>query len=150
VQKIIVGVDGSDSSRSALRWAVDEARLRGARIVALYAWEPPLSLPDATLVPEVDLVTVVTDSHEAALQLVTTVVEEVVGDDPDQTVTPVAVEGEAAPALIDAARNADLLVVGSRGLGGFRALLLGSVSQECAHHAPCPVLIHRAPGPPTG
>lgn len=143
MQKIVVGIDGSDASKNALRWAVDEGRLRDARVVALHAWETPLPSPDATPVPQLDLAALVTQTHEAALELVTSVVEEVAGGDQSQSVTPVAVEGAAASALIEAARDADLLVVGSRGLGGFGALLLGSVSQECAHHAPCPVLIHR-------
>jgi nucleotide-binding universal stress UspA family protein len=144
MEKIVVGIDGSEASKNALRWAVDEARLRNARVVALHAWETPIASPDATPVQQLDVVTAVTESHDAASQLATEVVEEVVGDDPDQIVTPLVVEGPAAAALIDAARDADLLVVGSRGLGDFGALLLGSVSQECAHHAPCPVLIHRS------
>lgn len=143
MDRIVVGVDGSDGSKTALRWAVDEARLHGARVVALYAWDVPVVPSDVTPVPQLDLVTLVTQRHESALELVTSVVDEVVGDDTSVTVEPVAVEGPAASALIDAARAADLLVVGSRGLGGFAALVLGSVSQQCAQHAPCPVLIHR-------
>ncbi|HMB18498.1 MAG TPA: universal stress protein [Gaiellaceae bacterium] len=68
----------------------------------------------------------------------------VVGDDTSVTVELAAVEASPANALIDAAREADLVVVGSRGLGGFRALVLGSVSHQVAQHAPCPVVIHRA------
>jgi nucleotide-binding universal stress UspA family protein len=144
MKKIVVGIDGSEASKNALRWAVDEARLRDAQVVALHAWETPIASPDATPAQSLDVVTAVTESHEAASQLVTEIVEEVVGDDPNQTVTPLAVEGAAAATLLDAARDAGLLVVGSRGLGDFGALLLGSVSQECAQHAPCPVLIHRS------
>jgi nucleotide-binding universal stress UspA family protein len=71
-------------------------------------------------------------------------VSEVAGPDPEVEVETVAVHGSAAHSLVEAAANADLLVVGSRGHGGFAGLLLGSVSQQCAHHAPCPVVIVRA------
>jgi nucleotide-binding universal stress UspA family protein len=143
MQKIVAGVDGSDGSREALRWAVDEGRLRGARVVALHAWELPLAPAAVSPAPRLDLVGAVTELHERALQLVTALVEEVAGGDSTIAVEPVALEGPAAPALIDAARDADLLVVGSRGHGGFTGLLLGSVSQQCVHHAPCPVVVHR-------
>jgi nucleotide-binding universal stress UspA family protein len=77
---------------------------------------------------------------------VTESVKRVVVDDSTVTVTPLAVERPAADVLVDAARDADLLVVGSRALGGLGALLLRSVSQHCAQHAPCPVMIHRRGG----
>lgn len=143
VEKIVVGVDGSDGSKKALRWALDLARAVGGRVVALTAWEVQVVPPDITPVPRLDLVTLVTEHHQRALAVVTATVEEVVGDDSTMDVEAVAVEGAAAAVLLDAARDADLLVVGSRGLGGFAGLLLGSVSQQCAQHAPCPVLIHR-------
>jgi nucleotide-binding universal stress UspA family protein len=143
VEKIVVGVDGSDASKDALRWAVAEARAHDARVVALHAWELPIAAPDITPAPRVDLTTIVSEVQAAALRLVTAALEEVLGGDSTVTVEPAAVEGPAASALIDAARDADLLVVGSRGMGGFAALVLGSVSQQCAHHAPCPVVIHR-------
>lgn len=144
MQKIVVGVDGSDGSKHALRFALDEARAHGARVVALHSWQPPVVPVDLTPVPPLDIVATVGELHESALRRVTAVVEEVVGDDSNVNVEAVAVEGPAASALIDAAHDADLLVVGSRGLGGFTGLLLGSVGQQCVQHAACPVVIHRA------
>jgi nucleotide-binding universal stress UspA family protein len=126
---IVVGVDGSEPSKAALRWAVEEARLRHARVRVVHAWWVyPMLQPGA-------------DPTEA----VRTFVTETLGGQIDAEVTPVAVQGEqASAALVDAAEDADLLVVGSRGAGGFSGLLLGSVSQQCTHHAPCPVVIVRA------
>jgi nucleotide-binding universal stress UspA family protein len=140
--KIVVGIDGSEQSREALRWALDEARLRGAEILAVHAWEARLTVAEPGPAPGFDLLTVLPQVREAGEQLVTTVVEEVAGDS-DVTVEPVAIEGPPVRALVDAAGDAELLVVGSRGHGAFAALLLGSVSQALAHHAPCPLVIHR-------
>jgi nucleotide-binding universal stress UspA family protein len=143
MRKIVVGVDGSDGSKRALRFAVEEARAHGARVVALHSWQPPVLAVDVTPMPPPDIAAEIGNLHENALRLVTAVVEEVVGDDSSVSVEAVAVEGPAASALVDAARDADLLVMGSRGLGGFAGLLLGSVSQQCVQHATCPVVIHR-------
>jgi nucleotide-binding universal stress UspA family protein len=143
MDEIVVGVDGSDASKKALRWAVEEARLRGTRVVALHAWQPPLPPPNLTPAPVLDVVGLVPEVQKGAEELVREIVAEVVGDEPEVPVDAVAVEGPAATALIEAAREAALLVVGSRGRGGLAALLLGSVSLECAQHAPCPVVIHR-------
>jgi nucleotide-binding universal stress UspA family protein len=71
-------------------------------------------------------------------------ISEVAGPDPDVTINPVVVKGWPAEVLLNAAEGADLLVVGSRGRGGFASVMLGSVSQNCAHHATCPLLIIRA------
>jgi nucleotide-binding universal stress UspA family protein len=143
VGKIVVGIDGSDAAKDALRWALDEARLRSDEIVAVHAWESPPAMPEPGPAPGFDLVGILPEVEEAGERLVKTVVEEVVGDDSGVTVEPVAIQGPAAPVLVDAARDAEMLVVGSRGHGGFTALLLGSVSQQLAHHAPCPLVIHR-------
>lgn len=141
--KIVVGIDGSEAAKNALRWALEEARLRSAKIVAVHAWEAPPAMPEPGPAPGFDLVGILPEVEEAGERLVKAVVEEVVGDDSDVTVEPVAIQGPAASVLVEAARDADMLVVGSRGHGGFTALLLGSVSQQLAHHAPCPLLIHR-------
>jgi nucleotide-binding universal stress UspA family protein len=140
--KIVVGIDGSEQSRDALRWALEEARLRSAEIVAVHAWAPPPTMPEPGPAPGFELVTVLPQVREAGEQLVRGVVEEVASG-LQVTVEPVAVEGPPVAALVDAAKDADLLVVGSRGHGGFAALLVGSVSQALAHHAPCPLVIHR-------
>jgi nucleotide-binding universal stress UspA family protein len=114
-------------------------------VIALHAYEEPMPGADATLAVPIDLPGLVTEFHEGALRFVTEVVDEVVGNAVTVNVAPIAVEDEPARALIDAARDADLLVVGHRGhrLSG----LLGSVSLECAEHAACPVLIHRGATP---
>jgi nucleotide-binding universal stress UspA family protein len=142
VAKIVVGVDGSEESKNALRWALEEARLRSAEIVAVHAWEAPPTVPEPGPAPGFDLVGILPQVRQGAEQLATTVVEEVVGDS-DVTVKPMAIEGPPASVLVEAAGDADLLVVGSRGHGGFTALMLGSVSQKLAQHSPCPLLIHR-------
>jgi nucleotide-binding universal stress UspA family protein len=143
VEKILVGIDGSDASKAALRWAVEDARARGAEVVALHAYEVAVPAADAVPVAPVDLPALTAETHEGALQFVTEIVDEVVGKAVTVNVAPIAVEDEPVRALLDAARDADLLVVGHRGhrLSG----LLGSVSLECAQHAACPVLIHRGP-----
>lgn len=148
MEKIVVGIDGSQVSRAALRWAVEDARVRGAEVVALHAYEVPAPAPDASPTAPVDLPGLVTEVHESAVQFVTEIVEEVVGNAVTVNVAPIPVEDTPAKALLDAARDADLLVVGSHGLG-FSELLLGSVSLECAQHAACPVLIYRDSNGPT-
>jgi nucleotide-binding universal stress UspA family protein len=144
MDKIVVGVDGSDASKQALHWAIDEARVHGARVTAVHAWEPPAPVPEVAPMPTIDFVDFGAELRDGAEKLVAGMVDEVVGGDTSVTIEPVAVEASPAEALLDAARDADLLVVGSRGHGGFRALLLGSVSHQVAQHAPCPVVIHRA------
>ena len=139
---VVVGVDGSDGSVQALRFALEEARIRGAALKAVNAWHIPPAVYGAGWAPaSVDL-----DEYrklaEAALQKS---LEDVGVAASGVTVTPVLEEGQPADVLCAEAENADLLVVGSRGLGGFRGLLLGSVSQQCAHHAPCPVVVVPAP-----
>jgi nucleotide-binding universal stress UspA family protein len=135
---IVVGVDGSEGSRHALEFALDEARCRGAEVKAVAAWHIPPSIYDGGWVPvQVD----VAEFEEIAREkLDKCLVEEKVAEC-GVAVTPILREGQAADVLVAEARGANLLVVGSRGLGGFKGLLLGSVSQQCAHHARCPVAI---------
>src|SRR6266540_4507582 len=143
MEKIVVGIDGSDASNDALRWAVEDARARGAEVVALHAYEVPEAAPDAVPAPPVDLPALIGEVHEDAQQFVTKVVDEVVGNAVSVDVAPIAVEDAPAKALLDASRDADLLVVGSHG-HGLSGFFLGSVRLECAQHAACPVLIYRA------
>ena len=138
MERIVVGVDGSESSQQALRWAVDEARRRGGELDVVHAWH----LPDAGgypyLVGYLDLGVFEQDAHlvvEHALARV-----DVTGV---PAVEPIVVQDTAVRALLDSAKGADLVVVGSRGRGGFAGLLLGSVSQQVAHDAGCPVVIVR-------
>jgi nucleotide-binding universal stress UspA family protein len=144
--KIVVGVDGSETSKDALRWAIEEARLRDARVMALNAWQVPPVAPDFGPLPGAavpyELVEMLPRLEEAARRVVEDAVQEVAGGS-DVEVDAVAVEGPPARSLVDAARDADLVVVGSRGHGGFKGLLLGSVSLHVAQHAPCPTVICR-------
>jgi nucleotide-binding universal stress UspA family protein len=142
MEKIVVGIDGSDASKDALRWAVEDARARGAEVVALHAYEVTVPTTDAVPTAPVDLPGLITEYRNDALQFVTDGVREVVGNSMGVDVAPIAVEDAPAKALLDASRDADLLVVGSHG-HGLSGLLLGSVSLECAQHAACPVLIYR-------
>ncbi|HEY8726117.1 MAG TPA: universal stress protein [Gaiellaceae bacterium] len=148
MEKIVVGIDRSDASKDALRWAVEDARARGAEVVALHAYEVPVPAADASPAPPVDLPALVADAHTGAQQFVTKVVDEVVGNAVSVDVAPIAVEDAPAKALLDASRDADLLVVGSHG-HGLSGLFLGSVSLECVQHAACPVLIYRGSERPT-
>ena len=141
MDRIVVGVDGSDGSKEALRWALSEARLRGAALRIVYAWKMPLNVANGfapVAIPDS------TTMHELARQRLDKTVDEVVGHAKDVQVERRSVEGMAARVLVAAAAGADLLVVGSRGHGGFVGLLLDSVGQQCASHAACPVVIVRA------
>ena len=149
--RIVVGVDGSEASSQALSWALAEARLRGDTVVAHHAWTAPYpaptALPGAMLAP-VEAGTAVEGGMTEALRkgaedLLAQAVSRAGGA--EVTIEQRLVEAPAATALIEAAKDAELLVVGSRGHGGFTGLLLGSVSQQVANHAPCPVVIVRAP-----
>jgi nucleotide-binding universal stress UspA family protein len=140
--KIVVGVDGSEPSRHALRWAVEEARLRGAEVVAVHAYQVVVLPADVTPAVTLELPSLVTEMRAAAEKIVEEAVREA-GRDADVTVRGVVVEDTAAEALIEAGRDADLLVVGSRGHGELKALLLGSVSHRVVQQAPCPVVVHR-------
>jgi nucleotide-binding universal stress UspA family protein len=139
--RIVVGVDGSESSRDALRWAVTQAGLTGAAVEAVLAWHFPYLAAGYGWAP----LAVMQASELAAdaEKLVTDVVSSVAGPAAAVPVTARAVQGSPPRVLLDAARGAQLLVLGSRGLGGFTEALLGSVSQHCVHHAPCPVVIIR-------
>ncbi len=137
--KLVVGVDGSEGSREALRWAAQEALLRDARVVAIHAWSLPfVAGPMGAIIP-----TLPREDLEAAARdvLEDAVCEAFGGEAAMPPIEKLVVEEPAGKALVEAAQDADLLVAGSRGHGGFTGLLLGSVSQYCAHRAPCPVVI---------
>jgi len=135
--EIVVGVDGSESSRAALRWAIEEARLRRASVRMVTAWQLPEAVYFGAVIPD----SLTPGLEQAAQEVQASLLA--VGEPEDVTIETEVVEGDAAQALVDAAKDAEMLVVGSRGLGAFRELLLGSVSQRCAHHAHCPVVIVR-------
>ena len=137
---IVVGIDGSKTSRSALRWAADEANRRGSEVVAVTAWAPVL--PPVTSGDTAPHTAPSKPRDDAADELLQTIVDEL-GENPPVKVQPVVKEGNPARVLIDASGDADLLVVGTRGYGGFAGLLLGSVSQQVAAHADCTVVVVR-------
>jgi nucleotide-binding universal stress UspA family protein len=146
--KIVVGYDGSDVSRDAVRFAVEEGELRRALVEIVHAWTaPPPPVDSIALTPEINdyYPALLAQLRERAEQWVAAVVDEVTAGKQDVQVEGVAIEGAPAAVLLDEAeRDALMVVVGSRGHGGFARLLLGSVSEQVARHAPCPVVIHRA------
>ncbi|GAA2243887.1 MULTISPECIES: universal stress protein [Kitasatospora] len=138
-KRIVVGVDGSEQSRRALRWAIRQARLTHAVVEAVMAWQPPFSGVGSVVSVEQR-----NQIGEIAQKALAENIEKVAGSEPPVEIRAHAVEGVAAQALLDvAAQGASLLVVGHRGVGGFTGALLGSVGQHCVQHAPCPVVVVR-------
>jgi nucleotide-binding universal stress UspA family protein len=138
-ERVVTAVDGSPSSQRALAWAADEARLREATLEVINAWR----VPSVGGYP-VSMVPVEAGPFE---EVARTVVEDAVAAlDPQRLPARVeqrSVQGGAAPVILDVAKGADLVVMGSRGRGGFKAALLGSVANQVTHHAPCPVVVLR-------
>jgi nucleotide-binding universal stress UspA family protein len=139
---VVVGTDGSEGSLAAVRAAAHEARLRHARLVVVCAWHPPVvgSIPAYGVGAPVRETL---DELDRALRA--TLRTEGLGPDGDIEVDPRVVQDSAARALLEAAADADLLVVGTRGHGGFTGLVLGSVSHQVASHARCPVMVVPSP-----
>lgn len=135
--KIVVGVDGSDPSKRALQWAAHQAKLTGATLTVVTSWEYPPTLGWAPPYPS-DF-----DPNEDARKAVEEAIDAVLGPDAAVVAQIEVTEGHPAFVLTEAARGAELLVVGSRGHGAFAGMLLGSVSEYCAAHAPCPVVVVR-------
>ena len=141
---IVVGTDGSDGGAAALEFAASEAALRKVQLRIVSAWEVPPALYGGGFTPPMDPGTldgfriraeqVAEDASAAAKKL-----------QPSLDVEAVAVQGQPADVLLARAADAELIVVGRRGLGGFRSLLLGSVSQQVVHYAPCPVVVVNHP-----
>ena len=142
--RIVAGVDGSESSASALRWAIRQAALTGAAVDAVIAWHYP-DLAASGMV--VGAVVPVYDFREIAEKIAADAVSSTLDPASDVPVRARVVQGHAAQVLLDASAGASLLVVGSRGHGGFTEALLGSVSQHCVQHALCPVVVVRGPDP---
>lgn len=137
---IVVGFDGSPSSRKALSWAAAEAGDHAADLVVLNVWEH-------TLLPPAGSVSVseryVPDPSQRTQEDLFREIKEVLGEDPPVLVQPRVKQGNAAEVLIEQSAGTELLVVGTRGHGGFRGLVLGSVSQHVAAYAKCPVTVVR-------
>jgi len=132
---IVVGVDGSEPSLNALRWAAEQARMTGATLRVLTTWQV------ATGTGWVPTFPVDYDPQAVARQALDEAVTETLGADPDVAVERIVKEGHAAPILLAAAKDADLLVVGSHGHGAFAGMLIGSVSEHLVRHAPCAIVI---------
>jgi nucleotide-binding universal stress UspA family protein len=150
---IVVGVDGSPGSDAALRWALDEARLRGSKLRVVHAYDLPQVLASEAGVgaggiaapapiTQDDAERLRSSAEEQARGVVESAVQRVGGEAADRPEIESAIfPGPATQTLIEAGKSAELLVLGSRGRGGFLGLLLGSVTQQVAHHPPCPVVI---------
>lgn len=142
IKQIVVGVDGSDSSRAALHWAYDEATHHGAILSVVSTWHPaamPMAAPYGSLPPE----GYASQPEQSALDLLEKLVAALEARKPAVDVRTAIAEGNPAEVLIERSKEADLVVVGSRGHGGFRGMLLGSVSQHLVGHADCPVVVVR-------
>ncbi|HXF97042.1 MAG TPA: universal stress protein [Gaiellaceae bacterium] len=146
---IVVGVDGSPPSREALRWAAEEARLRQARLVAVHAWAfippAPVGEPGMIPVPVGDYAGQLEAERAAAQAELEAALADAFPEGPAVEIETRLVEGDAAEVLEEEAKSADLLVVGSKGRSGIASVLLGSVSRHVIDHAPCPVVVVKAP-----
>ena len=142
MKRIVVGVDGSEAATAALEWAMDTAAARGAELEAIHVYEIGLAWIDGY---QPDIGRWEEEAAAAAHRLLDAMVERAQGAHPGVNVTRTVLEGPPARTLIERAKDADLLVVGARGRGGLPGLLLGSVSNQCTHHAPCAVVVVPAP-----
>jgi nucleotide-binding universal stress UspA family protein len=133
---VVVGVDSSAGSRAALRWAIDEGRIRGAKVVALHAWTTPFMggepMATAGLNPDV--------FADSANQILDEALDAVVTEG-DTRPEPVLLFAGAADSLLQAANDADVIVVGGRPPEGLNRVLLGSTARQVIHHSPCPVVV---------
>jgi nucleotide-binding universal stress UspA family protein len=136
---IVVGVDGSESARDALAWALAEGRLRGDVVRVVCAWDFSPAAYGIGYAPPVSDESFKRAAEQAMDETLNALADSAKGIRVERAI----VEGPAAHVLVEAAKGADLLVVGSRGHGNFAGMLLGSVSHQCALHAECPVVIIR-------
>ena len=146
---IVVGVDGSEASREALRFGAEEAALREAQLVAVHAWlfipPQPLGDPGILAVPAGDLAGQLSAENDSARLALDDAVADALGAaEPSVEIERRLVEGDAGESLVAQSADADLVVVGSHGRSGLRAALLGSVSRHVVDHATCPVVVVKA------
>ncbi|MCM3882337.1 universal stress protein [Frankia sp. R82] len=134
---IVVGVDGSDPCLAAVRWAADQATERNVPLYLINAYRAYMT----PFAPPVDYLTSLRQSSE---QLLADIITVDFDDDTDLDIHPIAVDDSPSRALLLAAQDAQLLVVGTRGRGGFTELVLGSTAHQCVLHAPCPVAVLHA------
>jgi nucleotide-binding universal stress UspA family protein len=137
VDFVVVGVDGSEHGVAALQFAAEEAALRGAHLRVVCAWEVPANAA-ASVGSFPGLMRSFGDEADGIVQAAIARVREL---QPSASCEPRVIEGHPSSVLLDEARGATLLVVGSRGRGEFAGMLLGSVSHQVLHHAPCPVTV---------
>ena len=135
VQKVVVGVDGSECGQEALTWARQYVEAVGGQLRAVTAWHYPPLPTGPSMVPPSDY-----DPEGTAHTIMASATA---GVDDAAAIERDVIEGNPAAVLIEESRDADLLVVGTRGHGGFTGMLLGSVSAHCVHHAHCPVVVVR-------
>ena len=140
---IVVGVDQSEQAKQALRFALEEAKLRHTKLRVVHAWQYGTigTAGVESFYPAVGAD--VSEVRDAAEQALEQTLREALPDTDSVEIERRLVEGRPASVLVNESRDADMLVVGSRGHGGFTELLLGSVSQQVSHHAACPVVIVR-------
>jgi nucleotide-binding universal stress UspA family protein len=143
IKLIIVGVDGSETSRAALHWAYDEATHHGAALTVVMTWHPPNTLPQSPPYGALMEKDYESQPKLEALGVLDGLVAELERRTPEVDLRTSIEEGNPAKVLIERSRGADLMVVGSRGHGGFAGMLLGSVSQHLVAHAECPVVVVR-------
>lgn len=135
---IVVGIDGSEGAARALRFAAQEASLRGTDLRIVAVWNVPAAFyASEAMAPDIPV-----DQFERSMRSAAErQVDECLAEYSDLKRHLIVTEGTPAQVLAEKSERADMLVVGSRGLGGFRGLMLGSVGQQCAHHANCPLVI---------
>ena len=133
-RRIVVGVDGFESSKAALRWAIHQASLTGAAVEAVTTWQIPAG---AGWAPAGEI----PDYADDASAILGEAIAEMATVDPDVKVWPRVIPGRAGQVLVEEAHGADMLVLGTRGHPGLTEALLGSVGQYCVRHARCPVVI---------
>jgi len=142
---IVVGLDGSEASHEALRWAAEEARLRSTPLVAVHAWSfvpaQPIGDPGMLAMPAGDLPGQLSAEADAAQAVFDQAIEDALGAGSGADVQRKLVEGDAGEALVAESKAAELVVVGSHGRSGLKAAILGSVSRHVVDHAACPVVV---------
>jgi nucleotide-binding universal stress UspA family protein len=137
--RIVVGIDGSESSLAAVRWAARQAELTGASLEVATAWQFPGTYAWGISLPETY------DPSEDLRKLLSDAVTQLRKEHPGLRVTSRLAQSHPSPFLVELSKGADLLVVGSRGHGEFVGMVLGSVSEHCVSKAHCPVLVYRDP-----
>jgi len=135
---IVIGVDGSDAAKEALQYGLHEASIRGTRVRAVHAWTHPRVIPATGpgMITPIDPA-----EHRVGAEALLRAIVEAVAGDAAVGIDRVVVESPAGPAIIAHAHDAELIVVGRRGISAMRSLVLGSVSSYVVAHAACPVLV---------